>query len=168
MMSGSELTETLEGLRFFQDMPPQHLQLIAKVAQLQDCGENEVVFREGDPADHMYVVVSGLVSLEICAPGVGCQQILTLGPGELLGWSALLEGRFTARARTPHGARLLQINVAELMKICDRDPQFGYELMRRTALALAHRLSATRMQLLNVYGEHLPVVAQNLEAGNGQ
>ena len=34
-------------------------------------------------------------------PVVGCQQILTLGPGELLGWSSMLEQlRYTARART--------------------------------------------------------------------
>ena len=48
-------------------------------------------------------------------------------------------------------------------QLCDHDPQFGYELMRRTALALAKRLSATRMQLVNVYGDQLPVTPQEAE-----
>jgi CRP-like cAMP-binding protein len=148
-------------------MAPEHLEEIANIAQVRVFDEFDVVFREGEPAENMYLVMFGIVSLEICAPGAGCRQILTLGPGELLGWSSLLEQRYTARARTPQGARLLQINVPQLLAICDRDPQFGYELMRRTALALAKRLSATRMQLLNVYGEHLPVVHE-IEADDGK
>jgi hypothetical protein len=54
----------------------------------------------------------------------------------------------------------VEINVAQLLTMFNHDPQFGYELMHRTALVLAKRLSATRMQLLNVYGDQLPVVAQ--------
>ena len=60
--------------------------------------------------------------------------------------------------------RVVEINIAQLLTICERDPQFGYELMRRTALALAKRLSATRMQLLNVYGPNLPQIPQQVEA----
>ena len=166
-MSKNELTETLQEIRFLQDMAPEHLEEIANIAQVRDFEESDVVFREGDAAENVYLVLLGSVSLEICAPGQGCRQILTLGPGELLGWSSLLEQRYTARARTTQAARLLQINVPQLLAICDRDPLFGYELMRRTALALANRLSATRMQLLNVYGEQLPVIAHELEAGDG-
>jgi CRP-like cAMP-binding protein len=166
-MSKNVLTETLQEIRFLQDMAPEQLEEIANIAQIRDFDEYDVVFREGELAENMYLVMFGIVSLEICAPGPGCRQILTLGPGELLGWSSLLGDRYTARARTPQGARLLQINVPQLMRICDRDPQFGYELMRRTAVALAKRLSATRMQLLDVYGEHLPVV-QEVGAGDGR
>jgi CRP-like cAMP-binding protein len=83
---------------------------------------------------------------------------MTVGPGELVGWSSHLgQSRYTARARTPQRAQLVKINVPQLMKICDHDPRFGYELMRRTALALAKRLNATRIQLMNVYGDQLPI-----------
>jgi hydrogenase nickel insertion protein HypA len=166
IMSRNLLTQTLQEIQFLQDMAPEHLEQIANIAQIRDFDEYDVVFREGQPADHMYLVVFGNVSLEICASGIGCKQISTLGPGELLGWSSLLDQScYTARARTPQSARLVEINVALLMKICGRDPKFGYELMRRTAVALAKRLSATRMQLLNVYGEHLPAAPHDVEAG---
>jgi len=32
----------------------------------------------------MYLVVNGNVSVEICAPGIGCRRIMTVGNGELL------------------------------------------------------------------------------------
>jgi CRP-like cAMP-binding protein len=142
-----------------------HLEQIAKISRLRDFKPGDIIFRQGDPAQHIYLVSSGKVSLEICAAGSGCKPILTLGPGELLGWSAVLEQTcFTGRARAVEASRLVEINVAQLLTMFSHDPQFGYELMHRTALALAKRLSATRMQLLNVYGDQMPVVAQEIGA----
>ncbi len=164
-MSRNVLTQMLEKIQFLHDMPPEYVERIADIAHVLDFDEYDVVFREGDPAESMYLIVNGSVSLEVCAAGAGCKQILTLGPGELLGWSSLLgQSRYTAKARTPQAACLVQINVAQLLKLCDQDPRFGYDLMRRTALALAKRLSATRIQLVNVYGDAMPVSSQDVEA----
>ena len=168
-MNKDSLIETLREIRFLHDIGPMHLEQIAKISRVRDFKEGDVVFRQGDAAQHVYMVVAGNVSLEICAAGSGCKQILTLGPGELLGWSAVLEQlSFTARARAVAATRLVEINVAQLLGMCDQDPQFGYALMRQVALALAKRLSATRIQLLDVYGASLPVVPNDVEAGDGQ
>jgi CRP-like cAMP-binding protein len=159
-MSKDFLVETLRELQFLRDMAPEYLERIANIAHIRDYGESDVVFREGQAAEHIYLVMFGNVSLEICAASIGCKQISTLGPGELVGWSSLLDqSRYTARARTPESARLVEIDVAQLLALCDRDPQFGYEIMRRTALALAKRLSGTRMQLMDAYGTQLPAAA---------
>jgi CRP-like cAMP-binding protein len=160
-----ELIDTLRGIRFLHDMGQMRLEQIAKIARLRDFQQGDVVFRQGEAAQHIYLVAWGNVSLEICAAGAGCKPILTLGPGELVGWSSVLEQTcYTARARAVEKTRLAEINVAQLLTMFSHDPQFGYELMHRTALALAKRLSATRMQLLNVYGDQLPVVAQEIGA----
>jgi CRP-like cAMP-binding protein len=164
-VNSDALIDTLREIRFLHDIGPTRLEQIAKIARMRDFKQDDVVFRQGDPAQHIYLVAGGNVSLEICAAGAGCKPILTLGPGELLGWSAVLEQTcFTARARALELTRLVEINVAQLLTMFNQDPQFGYELMHRTALALAKRLSATRMQLLNVYGDQLPVVAQEVGA----
>ena len=164
-MNHVSLIDALREIRFLHDIGPMHLEQIAKISRYQDFQDGDIVFRQGDAAEHVFLVVDGNVSLEICAAGAGCTQILTLGPGELLGWSSVLEQlSYTARARALNTTRVVALNVAQLLTICERDPQFGYELMRRTALALAKRLSATRMQLLNVYGPQLPVTPQEVEA----
>lgn len=156
-MNHESLVETLREIRFLQDIGPLHLDQLAKIASLRELKEGDIVFRQGDAAENIYLLVDGNISLEMCAAGSGCRQILTLGPGELLGWSSTLEQLcYTARARALAPTRLVEINVAKLLAMCDRDPQFGYRLMRQVALALAKRLSATRMQLLNVYGDQLP------------
>jgi CRP-like cAMP-binding protein len=160
-----DLVDTLREIRFLHDMGSMHLEQIADISRIRDFNTSDVVFRHGDPAQHLYLVVSGKVSLEICAAGIGCKQILTLGAGEVLGWSSALEQLcYTARARAIDITRLVEINDAQFLTICERDPQFGYEMMRRIALALAKRLSATRMQLLDVYGANLPILPEEVEA----
>lgn len=163
-MNKKLLIDALQNSRFLHDISREHLEHVANVAKLRDFDELEVVFREGDAAQHIYLVVFGNVSLEICAAGVGCKRVLTIGPGELLGWSALLEQtRMTATARTLEITRVVEIDAAPLLMVCESDLEFGYEIMRRTMLALAKRLSATRMQLLDVYGAHLPAATHAVE-----
>lgn len=168
-MNKRMLTKTLQELRFLHEIADDHLEQLANIAQLRDFDDGDVLFREGDPAENVYLVVFGDVSLEVCGPGVGCRRILTVGPGEILGWSAVLEQtRLTATARVLTLSRVVEIDVGKLLNICEADPRFGYEMMRRTALALAKRLSGTRMQLLDVYGAHLPIAAQISEENNGR
>jgi CRP-like cAMP-binding protein len=159
-MKQNELVQTLQEIRFLHDISNVHLAELASVAAVRDFERQQVVFREGDAAAHVYLVVSGNVSLEICASSIGCKRILTAGPGELLGWSALLDdARLTATARTTEASRLVELDAARLLSICQQNLEFGFEIMRRTLLAVTKRLNATRMQLLDVYGSQLPAAA---------
>lgn len=148
-MSKNVLTQSLQEIEFLRDMAPEHLEEIAEIAHIRDFDENDVVFREGQAAENLYLVMFGNVSVEVCAPGHGCKEIFTIGPGEIVGWSSLVDQScYSTWARTPESARLVQLNVAELLRMCDRDREFGYDLMRRTAMALAKRLKKTRQQLV--------------------
>jgi CRP-like cAMP-binding protein len=68
------------------------------------------------------------VSLEICAPGVGCRRILTVAAGELLGWSPVLGQEYmTASARALTPTKVVAADAREILAICDQNPRFGYE-----------------------------------------
>ena len=69
----------------------------------------------------------------------------------------------TATARTIVDTTAVQINAGQVLTLCEHNPRFGYEFMRRAAVALAKRLSATRLQLLDVYGTEMPPVAESQE-----
>jgi len=159
-MRNQYLISTLSGIEFLHDLPDEQLEQLAKVARISDFEAFETIFPEGAVADSVYLVVSGNVSLEICAPGVGCKRILTVGGGELLGWSGLMAGaRLTATARALEPTRVVRFDSAQLLALCQHDLRFGFELMRRALAAVARRLNATRMQLLDVYGSQFPTVS---------
>ncbi len=163
-MNKQQLVEKLNDIRFLQGVSQGYLDELATVASLRDFNAQEVVFREGEVAKQVYLVVFGNVSLEICAPGVGCKRILTVGPGEILGWSALLDqAHLTATARTIAPTQLVALDAAPLLAICEKNLPFGYDFMRRAMFALTTRLSATRMQLLDVFGSQFPATAQASE-----
>jgi CRP-like cAMP-binding protein len=64
--------------------------------------------------------------------------------------------RLSDTASTATAARLVKFPGDELVKLCDENPEFGYQFMRRTAEVLAERLGATRLQLLHMSGVQLP------------
>jgi CRP/FNR family transcriptional regulator, cyclic AMP receptor protein len=160
-MNEQSVLETIQGIHFLQGTSREHLEQIASVAQMGDYDVGDILFREGDVADRIYLVVVGRLVLEVCTPEWGCKQIITVGPGEILGWSSLSDHRrMVATARVIEKAQLVRIDSAKLLAICDEDPQFGYEFMHRTMLALAKRLTATWTQLAQVQVVHyLPTSA---------
>jgi CRP/FNR family cyclic AMP-dependent transcriptional regulator len=52
----------------------------------------------------------------------------------------------------------LAFDGTKLLQLCEDNPRFGYEFMRRTATVLADRLNAVRMQLFDLHGMNLPEV----------
>lgn len=149
--------EALRDVRFLHDLDNEHLHRIAEVTRMRDVEPGQILFREGDVPQDVYLVVSGNVALDISTPGGGSRRIMAVGPGEILGWSALLEQtQMTATATTLNAVKVAEINTGQLLDICKHNPRFGYELLRRTSLALAARLSATRLQLLDTFGSQMP------------
>ena len=158
-MTDPKVVETLRSLQFLQEVPDELIEQLADISRVDEFPAGTVIFRQGDPARAIYLIVEGTVTLEICASAVGCKRILTVGPGELLGWSPVLEQeRLTATARTLSPTRVVEINGPQAIAMCTHNPRLGYEFMKRAALALAKRLNATRLQLLNVYGTEMPNV----------
>lgn len=156
-MEKQDLLEALRNVSFLHGIADEHLVKLAQVARLVRQEEGKVIFREGEPASNIFLIVDGTVSLEICSPGLGCRRVLTAGAGELLGWSPVLEQvRLTSTARAITPVTLIEINGGQIIAMCEHDSRFGYTFMRRSALALAKRLNATRLQLLDVFGEQMP------------
>lgn len=153
----TQIIEIFRDVRFLANASDELLAQLANVSELIQVAPGQMIFRQGDTANSIYLVRSGLVSLEICASGVGCRKILTVGPGELLGWSpALQHGTYTATARASDEVHLIRIDGPQAIAIWTASPQLGYEFMKLVALALAKRINTTRIQLLNVYGSDMP------------
>jgi CRP-like cAMP-binding protein len=159
-MTEPTLLETLRHIRFLDGITPEQLHQIASVTRLEDYQRGALIFREGERLPHIFLVAEGSVALEICAPGQGCKRIQTIGPGELLGWSPLLgRGPMTATARALAPTRLAVLDATQVVALCQHDASFCFTFMWQMARALASRLDATRLQLLDVYRHELPSFA---------
>lgn len=153
----SEIPSVEELLRqapFLQKLSPGDLTKVAQIAGVEQFLPSDVLFQEGSLCDRVYLVVEGLVALEMCMPRRGCVRILTVGPGEIVGVSALLHNaRMTTRATAVEATTVIALPAQRLRELCDSDHDIGYAVMTQMSLALAARLLATRLQLLDVYSE---------------
>jgi CRP/FNR family transcriptional regulator, cyclic AMP receptor protein len=130
------------------------------VANVAGCARNvafergSLLLAENDPADTLYLLRRGSVSIEIHAPGRGPIVIETVGPGAVVGWSWLVppyRWRFDARAASAVGA--VAVDGTCLRSKADADPALGYLLVQRVAAILVERLQMTRLRLLDLYGD---------------
>jgi CRP/FNR family cyclic AMP-dependent transcriptional regulator len=163
-MTDATILDTLAGIEFLQGLGREQLDQLAALARICDFAPNEVVFRQSEPADEIYLVVFGRLNLELCTTRLGCRRVLSVGPGELLGRSAILEApQMTATARTSETTRLVRIDAHALLELCERDPRLGYEFNRRAFKTQTDRLFAAWHEMLDVESTTLPALAA---AGN--
>lgn len=140
MTANEQILEAVSAHGLLKDLDPHHLHRLAGLALEASFEPGHIVFREGDPAGFFYLILSGQVALES-----GGEIVETLGPGDALGWSSLIEGEhkhFQARALTPVMA--FAFDGAEVRRVSNDHPDFGYAITRRLLPVLAERLEAAR------------------------
>jgi len=147
--------ELLRTHPFVVGMEQEQLARVAEcVTGITHFATDQVVFHSGGVARVLYLIRSGDVALEVPAPGVGTRIVATLHGGDALGWSWLFppyRWAFEARALAPTEA--IQIDGEKLRQCATADHELGYHVVWRVAREMADRLQATRLQMLDVYGE---------------
>lgn len=139
---------------FFEDFPPDLRKIVSGCARNCRFDANEYLMREGAPADRFFLIRHGKVSLEITAPGRPPIIVTTLHEGEVVGASWLAPPyRVMFDSRAMDLTRAVSIDAKCLRGKCEADHSLGYEMMKRFLPLLAQRLQATRMQILDVYGD---------------
>lgn len=136
---------------FVEGFEPAHVDRLAALAREAMFARDHVIFHEGDECADFYLLVSGLVALEIEEPG-HTLRVQTLSAGDELGWSALLMAsgkHFQARALEHVAA--IAFDGPALLAVCKQDPAFGFALMNRLLAVVAGRLHATRLQVHDMY-----------------
>lgn len=164
-MPAANLPDILHEIQFTAEMHVSAVQRFADIAVLRPFARGTVLFREGSRNGDLFLLRSGRVMLEMNVPGRGKLPILTLGPGDMVAWSALLGGgEMTCTAVTLDDIEAIVVSGDRLLELCDQDHEFGYHLMRRMAAALSRRLLATRLQLLDLFGDVAPAIRTDLAA----
>lgn len=133
---------------FFAGMSRQHLETLGQLASQRHFLAGDLIFREGQPADHFYLIANGGVDVITYAGGHPV-TVQTLGAGDVLGWSWLFPPyRWHFEARAEKDTDAFSFPAAVLREKCETDPTLGYELMRRVSEVLMNRLQATRLKLV--------------------
>jgi CRP-like cAMP-binding protein len=125
-----EQVTALRAIEFFSDMHTSHLKKLAAITTHTEFKAGEVVIEMKTPTD-TYTTV------------------LTVGVGQLFGWSALFPGqRKRARARAVKATQIITINADRLNRLFQSDHKLEHVIMQKMIKLVGDRVYAARQQLL--------------------
>ncbi len=148
-MSGESVTAAeLAALELFAGLPETELHDLAAVASRRRLADGEALVLQGERWEAVYWLTAGRIALRMEHEGRRV-LVMTLAPGDLLGWTALREeplALVTARAVGP--AELVSLPFDPLLDLLTGGGPAARLAFRRLIGAAARHLQDTRVQLL--------------------
>src|SRR5271154_3810611 len=138
---------------FFCDLEPEALDQLCRYAKHTTLKRGASIFCRGDPGNSLIAVISGTVKISISSPD-GRNAILNLiGPGEIVGEVAVLDGQArTADATANSNCEIFVIDRREFLPFVRSQPALAMKFIE----LLCARLRWTSDQVEEVILQDLP------------
>jgi CRP-like cAMP-binding protein len=146
------LNRTLQNHAFTRGLGDRQIATLASIASEVTFEDNQVVLVDGERSKAFFLVLTGSVSVELRTANY-VVSVQALGPGEVFGWSALLEDHDTLfQVRTREITTALRLEGADLKAAYRRDTALGTEILERVLAVVAGRVKATEIRFAEMCG----------------
>ncbi len=144
--------EIFDQLPIFEGMDTAQRTLFRKYFVFCDCTADDIIFEQGAPADFLYVVIEGEVSVRF-KPDDGPELVVSrIKANGVFGWSAAFgSGTYTSGAICEEPTTLLSVRGTDLKMLRENHPETGILILERLATIVNERIENE--------GHHLQVVA---------
>ena len=148
----AELAERLGGTWLTTELDRDARLRLARLGRVVELSAQHELTHEGEPTAECGVVLRGRVALRTRVPERGVVTLLTVEPGDIVGWSALAwPYRATSTAVTTEPTEMAMFDGARLRAALERDPHLAAALYPLVLRAVSRRLVGTRLQLLDLF-----------------
>ncbi len=135
--------DVLANMPLFARLSDRELLRVMQAVQARSCRDGEVVIREGDKGDELFIVLEGQVRVSR-----GEQTLTHLGPGEHVGEMALIRSVPRSATVTAVGpAELIAIRRADFFEILRKEHEVAVKMLWQFLGVLADRLDHTSSEL---------------------
>ncbi|MDJ0837746.1 MAG: MMPL family transporter [Acidobacteriota bacterium] len=134
--------ETMRESLIFKGLSISEIKKVILLGSLRKVDRDQMVLREGEPGEEMYVILSGYV--RIFLEKNRDQTIAVMEEGDVLGEMAMLgEGFRTASAEALYDLELLRIDAHALDRVTRREPRIAAKLYANISRVLIERVRET-------------------------
>lgn len=113
MLTVVEKVVFLQNVDVFSEVPSEQLTYLASIAEEIDCLKGDILFKENDPADALYLVLDGKVGLERDG-----KEVKQAGTQNAFGtWALFDDESRVVTATVKENARLLKIDRGEFVDL---------------------------------------------------
>ncbi len=148
--------DVFDQLPFFAGLTPEQHARIRPLFVPCDCYADTLLFEQGNPAENLYLVISGEVAIHY-KPEDGPEiNVARVKSGGAVGWSAALGNRaYTSGATCTGYTQMLRIRGKDLRNLYYEDPETGILILERLASVIAERLHSTYDQVVELLKQGL-------------
>ena len=142
------VTELLRKVAIFQDLDDGELARVAEVCREQTFTIGEVIFREGEAGNRLYLLVEGEVRISRNVPGSGEEALAVLKPGALFGEMAVFDRSERSTDAIAHtAAKCITIARSDFELLLDFNRDLAYRVLWAVVRLLSRRLRSTNDSL---------------------
>ena len=154
MRSDEDMIRGLKTFKLFSRLPDEELACLAGVMEEKIFPAGTVILQEGDPGDHMYLLLEGTV--EVLKTTLFGDPYVTASLKDSyhcsFGEMALIDqGTRSATVRAKTDCRTLSLSAEEFQRFCREYPAIGVELLMAVSATLVRNLRAEDENLKIVY-----------------
>ena len=131
MSKQAEFAVILKMNPMFADLGADELQRISSLCHTQQLSVGEVLFQKGDAGDALFGVRRGQIRIETGASDGSRLTLNFMGPGELFGEVAVLDGQSrTADAMAGEPSELFVLRRADFLAFLEREPRVAIKIIQ--------------------------------------
>ena len=144
--------EWLRKTELFGTLSESQLNTILAHSEGKSCVEGETIFKQGDKANHIYILIEGLIELSVKAEEkFGLLTSKIEKEGAVFGIPSLIEPfHYNVTATCLKTSKVLVIHAGQVKMDMEKDPKMGMEVMKRLASIYYHRLNEMRLGVSNL------------------
>jgi len=147
-----EIIGFLKEVPMFRGLPEEGLDRLVGLSRKEEYRSGEVIFREGDVGEALYIVLEGTVRISKFVPGAGEEAMAFLEKSEYFGEMALIDDHpRSATAIAYTDCRLLAIGKIGFWDLLSSDRELAYQVLRDFCRVLSLRLRETSDRLVTVF-----------------
>lgn len=144
----------LDGLSVFRELTPAERRVLATLGERRQVPAKTVLFREGTPADALYIILRGEVWIAKAVPGTGEEFLAVLPAGSTCGEMALIDGYpHSATAVVGRRATLLVIARAAFARFLEERPALAVKVLWVLCRSLSGRLRETNEKITALFAD---------------
>lgn len=124
------VSELIKRIPFFQQLSHEVLDEMAAIGKIEAWPAGAQIFLEGDPAESLYLVLSGRVGIQKTLPNTEKVEVAEIGAGDFFGEMAIIESSpRSASAQTLAPCELFTITRDKFTELLSQCPRFIPEVM---------------------------------------